>query len=200
MSSPRRRPRRRTAQQAQPQLRRLLDNLTTIPGMVLGRSTDILAWNPLAAARTVVAHLRTRAAKYPDDPRLAVLVGELSMRSPEFRKWWGAHPVAARTMSTKALNHPVVGTLTLDWNLLASGTDAGQELVIWTAEPARLPTKVCRSSPPGTRPRRAVPPCDLLRVLRAGGVAPPRRVWFARTEAHACRFQHDFRLHVPHHQ
>ncbi|MGP3961001.1 helix-turn-helix domain-containing protein [Nonomuraea sp. 3N208] len=165
------RPRRRTAQKVQPQLHRLLDDLTAIPGMVLGRSMDILAWNPLAAAlltnfakvpekkrnyvhilftdpamkslygdwdtvaRTCVAHLRMRATKYPDDPRLAVLVGELSVQNPQFRQWWGAHHVAARTMGAKAFNHPVARTLTLDWDTLTCSTDADQELVIWTAEP-----------------------------------------------------------------
>ncbi|PZG23342.1 helix-turn-helix domain-containing protein [Nonomuraea aridisoli] len=44
------RPRRRVAQKVQPQLRRLLDDLTTTPAVVLGRRTDILAWNPMAAA------------------------------------------------------------------------------------------------------------------------------------------------------
>lgn len=38
------------AQQVQPQLRRLLDGLATTPAVVLGRRTDILAWNPMAAA------------------------------------------------------------------------------------------------------------------------------------------------------
>jgi hypothetical protein len=47
----------------------------------------------------------------------------------------GAHPVPARTVGTKVLRHPVVGPLTLDWNLLSCGADAGQALVIWTAEP-----------------------------------------------------------------
>jgi transcriptional regulator with XRE-family HTH domain len=37
-------------QQVQPQLRRLLDDLATVPAVVLGRRTDILAWNPMAAA------------------------------------------------------------------------------------------------------------------------------------------------------
>ncbi|MEU0882485.1 helix-turn-helix transcriptional regulator [Lentzea sp. NPDC005914] len=163
-------PRSRAAQQVQPQLRRLLDDLTAIPGMVLGRSMDILEWNPLAAAlltdfakipekkrnyahllftdpamktlyldwaiaaRACVAHLWTRAVKYPDDPRLAVLVGDLSMRSPEFRQWWGAPHTASRTTGTKALNHPAAGTLSLDWGVLTCGADTGQELVIWTAE------------------------------------------------------------------
>ncbi|MFC9502952.1 helix-turn-helix transcriptional regulator [Streptomyces sp. NPDC057002] len=43
-------PRRRPAQKVQPQLRRLLDELPTAPALVLGRRTDILAWNPLAVA------------------------------------------------------------------------------------------------------------------------------------------------------
>ncbi|NED31546.1 helix-turn-helix transcriptional regulator [Streptomyces sp. SID8499] len=44
------RPARRAPQRAQPRLRRLLDDLGTTPGIVLGRRMDILAWNPLAAA------------------------------------------------------------------------------------------------------------------------------------------------------
>ncbi|MGP2436761.1 helix-turn-helix domain-containing protein [Streptomyces sp. JW3] len=44
------RPRRRPAQRVRPQLRRLLDDLTYTPALVLGRCTDILAWNPPAAA------------------------------------------------------------------------------------------------------------------------------------------------------
>jgi hypothetical protein len=166
-----RRPRRRTAEKVQPQLRRLLDELSAFPGMVLGRNMDILAWNPLAAAlltdfamisekkrnivrilftdpamkslyadwegaaRMCVAHLRTRAAMYPGDPRLAALVGELSVQVPEFRKWWAAPHLVAGTKGTKAFNHPIAGTLTLAWDTLTSSTDADQELVLWTAEP-----------------------------------------------------------------
>ncbi|MEU1201548.1 helix-turn-helix domain-containing protein [Streptomyces sp. NPDC005813] len=44
------RPRRQAAQRVQPQLRQLLDDLTHIPAMILGRRMDVLAWNPLAAA------------------------------------------------------------------------------------------------------------------------------------------------------
>ncbi|WP_326660091.1 helix-turn-helix transcriptional regulator [Streptomyces canus] len=43
-------PRRRPAQKVQPHLRRLLDELTGTPALVLGRHMDILAWNALAAA------------------------------------------------------------------------------------------------------------------------------------------------------
>ncbi len=40
----------RREQGLQPQLRRLLDDLASLPAMVLGRQMDVLAWNPLAAA------------------------------------------------------------------------------------------------------------------------------------------------------
>ncbi|MET7895776.1 helix-turn-helix transcriptional regulator [Streptomyces mirabilis] len=43
-------PRRRPAQKVHLQLRRILDELTTTPALVLGRRMDILAWNALAAA------------------------------------------------------------------------------------------------------------------------------------------------------
>ncbi|MFD3499414.1 helix-turn-helix transcriptional regulator [Streptomyces sp. NPDC058678] len=43
-------PRRRPAQKVQPPLRRLLDELTATPALILGRHMDILAWNALAAA------------------------------------------------------------------------------------------------------------------------------------------------------
>lgn len=44
------RPRRRAPQRVEPQLERLLDDLTTTPAMVLGRRMDVLAWNPMATA------------------------------------------------------------------------------------------------------------------------------------------------------
>ncbi|MFE7708660.1 hypothetical protein ACFU6I_23330 [Streptomyces sp. NPDC057486] len=43
-------------------------------------------------------------------PRLAALVGALSGLYPDFRRWRSAHDVAARTVGTKTLNHPFVGT------------------------------------------------------------------------------------------
>ncbi|MET7280108.1 helix-turn-helix domain-containing protein [Kribbella sp. NPDC005582] len=41
---------RRPRQKVQPQLQRLVDDLMASPAVVLGRRTDILGWNPLAAA------------------------------------------------------------------------------------------------------------------------------------------------------
>lgn len=44
------RTRRRGRQKVQPQLQRVLDDLTATPAVVQGRGGDILAWNALAAA------------------------------------------------------------------------------------------------------------------------------------------------------
>src|SRR5207237_1930332 len=45
-------------------------------------------WEGLA--RSVVSYIRMEAARMPDDPRLAELVGELSIRSEQFRQCWAA--------------------------------------------------------------------------------------------------------------
>ncbi|MET8168499.1 helix-turn-helix transcriptional regulator [Streptomyces sp. NPDC005329] len=86
-------------------------------------------------ARSCVAHLRMQAAKFPDDPRLTSLVGELSVQDDDFRRWWGAHHVTASTGGTKVFHHPVAGELTLEWDMLIRSTDVDQQLVIWTAQP-----------------------------------------------------------------
>lgn len=86
-------------------------------------------------ARTCVAFLRMEAAQSPTDPRLAGLVGELSVQDADFRNWWASHDVASRTSGTKLLHHPVAGDLTLDWEMLVSTTDPDQQLMVMTAEP-----------------------------------------------------------------
>lgn len=86
-------------------------------------------------ARTAVAQLRMEAAKYPDDPRLTSLVGELSVQDAQFSGWWAARAVATLSTGRKTLNHPEVGELVLDWDTLVEAHDAEQQLVVWTAEP-----------------------------------------------------------------
>ncbi|MET7288835.1 helix-turn-helix transcriptional regulator [Streptomyces sp. NPDC005573] len=56
-------PRRKKGQNVRPPIQRLLDNLSDIPAVVLGRRMDILAWNPLAAA------MLTDFSRYPREQR-----------------------------------------------------------------------------------------------------------------------------------
>ncbi|MER6912535.1 helix-turn-helix transcriptional regulator [Streptomyces sp. NPDC000594] len=88
-----------------------------------------------STARACVAMLRMEAGRNPTDQRLAALVGELSVRDDDFRRWWGENRVASRGRGSKVLRHPVAGELTLDWDALACADDPEQQLVVWTAEP-----------------------------------------------------------------
>ncbi|MBT2387212.1 helix-turn-helix transcriptional regulator [Streptomyces sp. ISL-11] len=86
-------------------------------------------------AADIVALLRLQTGCYPDDPRLTALVGELSVKSEEFRGLWAAHDVADKGFGVKELRHPVVGPLTLSYETLVLPADPGQQLVTYHAEP-----------------------------------------------------------------
>ncbi len=85
------------------------------------------------AAQTAVAQLRMEAAKYPDDPKLTSLVGELSVQDHLFAEWWAGRTVKSLTTGTKTLRHPTAGELVLDWDTLVEAHDSEQSLVVWTA-------------------------------------------------------------------
>ncbi|MEU0230123.1 MULTISPECIES: helix-turn-helix transcriptional regulator [unclassified Streptomyces] len=87
-------------------------------------------------ATEVVSVLRLYAGCYPDDPLLLALVGELSVRSEEFRSLWAAHTVADKGHGTKRMRHPLVGEMTLSYETLkVSGDDPDLVLVTYHAEP-----------------------------------------------------------------
>jgi transcriptional regulator with XRE-family HTH domain len=86
-------------------------------------------------ARTTVAFLRLAAGRHPHDASLAELIGELSMKSEDFRRWWARHDVNDKAHGTKRLDHPVVGPLTLDYETLALPGDGDQTLFIYMAAP-----------------------------------------------------------------
>ncbi|MFB7618787.1 helix-turn-helix transcriptional regulator [Kitasatospora sp. NPDC056181] len=88
-----------------------------------------------AVAAETVAYLRRDAGQYPDDARLAALVGELSMRSEEFRRLWADHQVRQKTHGVKLIRHPLVGELDFGYETLAVNGSADQMLVVFTAQP-----------------------------------------------------------------
>lgn len=88
-----------------------------------------------SCARENVAFLRLDAGRHPDEPRLASLIGELSMKSEDFRRWWAEHPVQDKTSGTKRFRHPVVGDLELAYETLRAADDPDQALITYAAEP-----------------------------------------------------------------
>lgn len=175
-ATPRRpRPARPPAERVDDPTEQLLDAVGDTPAVVLGRRSDVLAWNrtghallaahvPVgsprgptadrpnltrmvfldahtrdlyrdwpAKARAVVGQLRLQVGRHPGDPLLAQLVGELSIRSPEFAALWADHRVQECDVDRFAMRHPLVGELTVVQHTLAVPLAPDQRLVLVTA-------------------------------------------------------------------
>jgi hypothetical protein len=78
--------------------------------------------------------LRSAAGRWPDDPELEALVGELSVKSSEFVRAWARHEVCEPMSGTKRFHHPQVGGLTLLYETLALPDEPEQQIVIYTAQ------------------------------------------------------------------
>jgi transcriptional regulator with XRE-family HTH domain len=90
-------------------------------------------WDGIADA--AVGNLRAQAGRDPYDRDLTDLVGELSMRSEEFRVRWAAHDGRQYRSGTQPFRHPLVGDLTLSYEALELTADIGQTLIVYTAQP-----------------------------------------------------------------
>ncbi|WP_405561987.1 helix-turn-helix domain-containing protein [Streptomyces sp. NBC_01180] len=167
------RPRRPRPEKLTDETRDLLRAVDGVPALVLGRRTDVLAWNALGhallaghldplgpddpalrpnmtrilfldphcrelyanwtrKARAVVGNLRIAVGRHPDDPLLAGLIGELTMKSPEFVALWADHRVAPCDAATYELRHPVVGTVTVTQQTLSIARSPDQALIVCT--------------------------------------------------------------------
>ncbi|MFF2199316.1 helix-turn-helix domain-containing protein [Streptomyces sp. NPDC058145] len=181
-------------QQVRAALRQLLDSMEGVPAYVVGRRTEVLAWNRMAAAVfgdwselapaernwarmvflrpdyrdlfidweqkaiDIVCALRMDAGCYPDDPRLSTLVGELSVKSAEFRRLWATHDVKEKGYGVKRLRHPLVGELSLSFETFRLADDGDQALITYHAEPDSPSAQSLRLLASwGTDAARAVP-------------------------------------------
>jgi transcriptional regulator with XRE-family HTH domain len=86
-------------------------------------------------AKRSVASLRLVAGRHVDDHHLASLIGELSMKSPEFATLWSRHPVLNCTSGMKYFHHPVVGQMELSFEAVHLPDDSGQRILLYSAEP-----------------------------------------------------------------
>ncbi|MDT0444681.1 helix-turn-helix transcriptional regulator [Streptomyces johnsoniae] len=87
-----------------------------------------------ALQQLLAADLRRTAALYPNDPALTDLITQLQRRSAHFAGLWHTGATAEHQSTRKTIDHPAVGALTLDCDVLHV---AGNRLRImaYTAEP-----------------------------------------------------------------
>ncbi|REK84951.1 XRE family transcriptional regulator [Streptomyces inhibens] len=116
-----------------------------------------------AKAADVVGYLRRDAGRNPDDPEMASLIGQLSLKSPEFRQLWAAHDVQDKGFGVKVVNHPLAGRLTLAYETLTLPADPDQQVITYHAEPGS-------------------PSAEALRLLASGQEKTTERS-FRRSEA-----------------
>jgi transcriptional regulator with XRE-family HTH domain len=121
------------------------------PGQWHGLATN-LVWRYLTGAPTrvrrgpgegdaylqaYVADLRATAARFPDDPRVQRLIAALHAADPRFGELWSAHLVGAVHDTHKTVEHPDLGRLDLDCDVLTTqGTDL--RIVVFTAAPGTV--------------------------------------------------------------
>jgi transcriptional regulator with XRE-family HTH domain len=91
-------------------------------------------------ARENVAILRMDTGRHPDDARLSALIGELSVKSPEFARWWADHDVLVRGHGKKRYLHPIVGEIEIRYEALKLA-DADQTLFVYSVEPESASAK-----------------------------------------------------------
>jgi transcriptional regulator with XRE-family HTH domain len=84
-------------------------------------------------ASEAVAVVRADAGAHPDDGDLLQLVGELTVKSDDFRRLWAEHHVFRCTWGTVWIAHPVVGRLDLDYEALAIPGAVEQNVVVYLA-------------------------------------------------------------------
>ncbi|MCZ2837551.1 helix-turn-helix domain-containing protein [Modestobacter sp. VKM Ac-2985] len=129
-----------------------------------------------AVAADAVGSLRLDAGRHPDDPLLERLVGELSIKSAEFRGWWQDRRVHERTHGTKRMRHPAIGSVVIHYEALALPGDPDQTMFVYSTEPGSASHDGMRLLASWTAQQRArtgrVPPGGDDRVVPPGARGP----------------------------
>lgn len=82
----------------------------------------------------VVSDLRRATGRFPRDGRLAALIRDLNAGSRRFAELWATGEVAVHREDHKTIDHPSVGPVTVDCDVLTDG-DSELKIVIMTAVP-----------------------------------------------------------------
>jgi transcriptional regulator with XRE-family HTH domain len=101
------------------------------------RSATDVVWTDehfVRFTRATVADLRAGYARYPGDREIGSLVTEMLALSPEFAHMWAAHEVEVRGPMLKRVDHPRVGPLEFECQVLRIA-ETGQRLIVYCSAP-----------------------------------------------------------------
>lgn len=116
-----------------PESRSLVRSRFPVPGVHGGVAAwPVRAENADATDRAIVGDLRRASARYPEDDRLARLLRETLAGNAEFAQLWRAGAVGEHVEDRKTVEHPTVGEITVDCDVLRAG-DSDFQIVAMTA-------------------------------------------------------------------
>jgi len=82
----------------------------------------------------IVSDLRRATGRFPDSRRLSTLIRTLAAGNERFAELWAAGAVGAHREDRKVIDHPTVGPIVVDCDVMTDG-DAELKIVIMTAAP-----------------------------------------------------------------
>ncbi|MBU2662066.1 helix-turn-helix transcriptional regulator [Actinoplanes bogorensis] len=94
---------------------------------------DCPDWETMAL--DYIGMMRAAVATDPTHPRATAIVGELSIRSADFRRLWARHDVRESVRGTKTFRVPEVGPIVLDWDTYPLPGNPGPVMLVYTAAP-----------------------------------------------------------------
>ncbi|WP_438491708.1 helix-turn-helix transcriptional regulator [Streptomyces asiaticus] len=94
----------------------------------------VIARNSDDSDLAIVSDLRRATGRFPHDARLAELIQVLTTGNPTFARLWASGTVAAHREDRKTVEHPEVGPVDVDCDVLTDG-DSDFKIVILTAVP-----------------------------------------------------------------
>lgn len=113
-------------------------------------------------ARAVVGNLRITVGKHLQDSLLAELIGELTMKSPEFVALWGDHRVAPCDAASYELHQPVVGTVIVTQQTLSIARSPEQVLTVRMTPTSPPPKRLLQYSDRRAAARRLTATTSVL--------------------------------------
>ena len=91
----------------------------------------VVSANSEVTDRAIVADLRRASASHPQDPRLGQLIRRTLAGNERFARLWQEGTVGGHTEDRKTIEHPAVGDLTVDCDVLTD-TETHLKIVVYT--------------------------------------------------------------------
>lgn len=121
--------------------------LRAVLGRPLDAGTSLMRYlflDPLARERLInwehfaqasVGALRRESGHHPEDRHLQQLIADLRHANDDVARWWDDHGVRDYTSVAKEIDHPAVGHLSFDIEIVGAPHEPDQRLIVYTVQP-----------------------------------------------------------------